>query len=60
MDVLNVCQEAVSKGSISNELAEKLNLFRWPRRLTAVEMATIDFVMRRIEAGKIQVKAESV
>ena len=60
MDVLDVCQKAVAKGYSFNELAEKANLFRWPCRPTVVEMATIDFVMCRIDAGKIQVTAESI
>lgn len=59
MNVLDICQEAVNKGFISVELAQKLNHTLWHCKLSEVELATIDYVSRRIESGKIKVDRKS-
>ena len=59
MDLLDLCQEAVNTGFISVELAKKLDQTLWSDDLSEVELATIDFVTRRIESGKIKVDRKS-
>lgn len=59
MTVLDICQEAVNTGFISVELAQKLNHTLWHGQLSEVELATIDYISRRIEAGKIKVDRKS-
>ena len=59
MNVLDICQEAVNTGFISTELAQKLNYTLWHGTLSDVELATIGYVSRRIESGKIKVDRKS-
>ena len=59
MDILDICQEAVNTGFISVELAQQLNHILWHCKLSEVELATIDFISRRIESGKIKVDRKS-
>lgn len=60
MNVLDICQKAVNTGFISVELAKELDHSLWHSNLSEVELATIDFVSRRIEAGKIKVDRKSM
>ena len=59
MNVIDICQEAINTGFISVELAQKLDHILWHCQLSEVELATIDYVSRRIESGKITVNRKS-
>ena len=59
MDVLDICQEAVNTGFISAELASKLSKRLWCNDLMGVELATLEFISRRIESGQIKVDPNS-
>ena len=59
MDVLDICQEAVNTGFISADLASKLSKRLWCNDLMSVELATLEFISRRIESGKIKVDPNS-
>ena len=60
MNILDICQEAVAHGFISYELALKLNQLLWSKQLNTVELATLEFVSRRIQAGKIVVAPQPI
>ncbi|AFY37668.1 hypothetical protein Lepto7376_1316 [[Leptolyngbya] sp. PCC 7376] len=60
MDVLDICQEAVSSGFISSELVKKLSKALWCRDLLGIEVATLAFVSRRIHSGHIKVAPGSL
>lgn len=57
MNVLGICQEAVSTGFLSYRLARKLRQLQWEQDVTAIESATLDFVARHIAEGKITVSS---
>ena len=59
MDVLDICQEVVNTGFISTDLAHKLSKTLWCNDLMGVERATLGFISRRIESGKIKIAPES-
>ena len=59
MDVLDICQEAVNTGFISADMASKLSKTLWCNDLMSVELATLEFISRRIKAGTIKVAPES-
>ena len=58
MNVLEICQEAVTTGFISSDLAYRLRHLLWLRNLSSVELATLEFISHRIDAGKIRVAPE--
>ncbi|MGB2925656.1 MAG: hypothetical protein WBB82_10170 [Limnothrix sp.] len=60
MKVLDICQEAVSEGVISSQLVQELEQILWNNNLNAVEMATLEFISQRIEAGKIMVMPKPI
>ncbi|WP_139324997.1 hypothetical protein [[Limnothrix rosea] IAM M-220] len=59
MNVLEICQEAVTTGFISSDLAYRLRQLLWFKNLSSVELATLEFVARRIDAGKIRISSVS-
>lgn len=59
MNILDICQEAVNKGFISPDLAQKLNHLLWHHQLNTVELATLEFLSKRIEAGKVIVAPQA-
>lgn len=59
MNVLEICQEAVTTGFISSDLAYRLRYLLWLRKLSSVELATLEFISRRIDAGKIRISSVS-
>lgn len=60
MNILDICQEAISEGFISEQLAHQLTQILWTQNLSTVEMATLDFVYRGIESGNITVSNQSL
>ncbi len=59
MNVLEICQEAVTTGFISSDLAYRLRHLLWLRNLSSVELATLEFISHRIDTGKIRVAPET-
>ena len=58
MNVLEICQEAVTTGFLSSDLTHRLRHLLSLQNLSSVELATLAFLSRRIDAGEIRVAPE--
>ena len=55
MNVRNVCYEAIYAREIDLEVLQKLKSLQWLGGLSELDHATISFVQRRINSGKIRI-----